>query len=91
MRNEIGILVASPTGGRPTRRMLRSCSSVSSGMSEKSISLSLTGRFLLLARQALAGVCGTRADDPRRFAFIGNPYSMLPEALLGFGRIPGEH
>src|SRR5713226_4340598 len=67
MRMAINCL-AFPVTGRPTRRARRSCSSVASGISERSSRLS--GICLALFARALA-----RADDADRFFVI----SRVPE------------
>src|SRR5262249_11282525 len=57
---------ATPKGGRPTRRMARSCAGDASGMSEKSIPRRRIRRPLFAARPP-------RADDPETFAIVSPP------------------
>ena len=56
-----------PIGGRPTRRIVRNCSSDSSGMSEKSIFARATVRRAFLAARP------PRADAADRFALASLP------------------
>ena len=57
---------AEPKGGRPTRRIARSCAEETSGMSDKSIPGRRIGRPLLAARPA-------RADDADALAIASPP------------------
>src|SRR6266545_7404958 len=60
---------ATPKGGRPTRRIARSCAGDASGMSEKSIPNRRIGRPLFPARPA-------RADDEDTFAIASPPQGI---------------
>src|SRR5262245_53229213 len=57
---------ATPKGGRPTRRMARSCAGDASGMSEKSIPRRRIRLPLFAARPP-------RVDDPETFAIVSPP------------------
>src|SRR5436309_12766201 len=66
----ISRLASAPNGGRPTRRITRSCADEASGMSEKSIPRRRRiGRPLFTARPP-------RADDADSFAIVLPPRGL---------------